>query len=189
MKLQFILPYFSVLFLVLVSCKKDDTHTDKASIQISKSKPVETYSKNGAKVKAYDFKGLEYFLNKKDDKTYVINFWATWCVPCVEELPYFEKLNKEYKDDNVEVLLVSLDMAKMIESKLLPYVKKNKLKSDIIVLRDPDSNMWIPKIDKDWSGAIPATLIYNRNSRAFYEQSFTYKELEEALLAIHNNKK
>ena len=60
------------------------------------------------------------------DKTYVINFWATWCAPCVKELPYFEEVNKEFKDKNTEVILVSLDFPSQIESKLKPYLKKIK---------------------------------------------------------------
>ena len=44
-----------------------------------------------------------------------------------------------------------------------------------------DSNYWIPKVNKDWSGAIPATLIYNSNKREFFEQAFEYEELEKTL--------
>lgn len=146
--------------------------------------PIKVYAKDGISVKAYDYEKLAYFLNQKNDTTYVVNFWATWCVPCVKELPHFEKLNQQYKGKKVKVLLVSLDMHKMVESKLLPFIKKKKMKSDIVLLRDPDSNNWIPKIDKSWSGAIPATLIYNKKTRKFYEKSFEYAELEKALKEV-----
>ncbi|WP_159800851.1 TlpA family protein disulfide reductase [Flavobacterium sp. MK4S-17] len=142
-------------------------------------KPLQVYSNDSVSVKAYDFSGLEYFLNRDNDTTYVVNFWATWCVPCVEELPHFEKLNKKYRDNKIKVLLVSLDMPKMVESKLLPFIWEKQLKSDVVLLRDPDANSWIPKVDSTWSGAIPATVIYNRNNRKFFERSFTYSELEK----------
>lgn len=141
--------------------------------------PLKVYSKDGVSVKAYDFDKLEYFLNQKNDTTYVVNFWATWCVPCVEELPYFEELNAKYKKDKIKVILVSLDMYKMVESKLLPFIKEKQLKSDVVYLRDPDQNTWLPKVDSTWSGALPATLIYNKDMRKFYEKSFTYAELEK----------
>jgi len=84
----------------------------------------------------YDFNQLEAnVLNNEDDKTYVINFWATWCAPCVKELPYFEQLNAEYHDKNVEVVLVSLDFPKLFESKLKPFIVKNDLQSQVIALR------------------------------------------------------
>ncbi|MGB6269183.1 MAG: TlpA family protein disulfide reductase [Olleya sp.] len=134
----------------------------------------------------YNFEQLEPLLKKTDDKTYVINFWATWCAPCVKELPYFEKLNAEYSNKKVEVILVSLDFPKHIDTRLKPFLLKNKLKSQVILLDDVDSNSWIPKVDKDWSGAIPATLIYNQKQTIFYERSFEYKELENELKQFLN---
>ena len=134
----------------------------------------------------YDFNGLKPFFSKKDDTVYIINFWATWCAPCVKELPYFEQLNANYKDKSVEVILVSLDFPHQYESKLKPFIKEKKIKSKVVVLDDVDSNNWIPKIDKDWSGSIPATIIYKNDKRRFFEQSFTYNELEEALKPFLN---
>ncbi len=132
-------------------------------------------------VKVVDYKGLEPYLNKQNDTTYVINFWATWCGPCVKELPCFEQITDNYNDQKVKVILVSLDFPKSYQKSLIPFIKRKELKSEVILLDDPDSNTWINKIDKSWSGAIPATIIYNKNSRSFYEQSFTYEDLESAL--------
>lgn len=145
--------------------------------EIPAPKPLKVYQKDGVAVKAYDYDKLEYFLTRKNDTTYIVNFWATWCVPCVEELPYFEKLAEETKGNKVKVLLVSLDMPKMVETKLLPFIKEKKLQTEVVLLRDPDANSWISRVDKKWSGAIPATLIYNSDKRKFYEKSFTYEEL------------
>lgn len=145
---------------------------------------VETSNENNSEIlssdlKVYDFDGLQDYLKSKDsNKTYVVNFWATWCAPCVKELPYFEQLNANYANSDVEVILVSLDFPKYIESKLKPFLTKNDLKSEVVLLNDVDANTWIPKVDKDWSGSIPATIIYNENKRQFYERSFNYQELE-----------
>lgn len=134
----------------------------------------------------YDFDGLESLLNKKDEKTYVVNFWATWCVPCVKELPHFEELNQKYKDEDVEVLLVSLDFPNQYDSKLKPFIQEKKLTSQVVALNDPDMNTWIPKVDESWSGAIPATVIYNKDFRKFFEKSFTLEELENELKPFLN---
>jgi thiol-disulfide isomerase/thioredoxin len=174
------------LSTVWISCndakKEDSAVVEQPTEKVEAApKPMKVYTKDGVSINAYDFDRLEYFLKKQNDTTYVVNFWATWCVPCVEELPYFEKLNAEYKADKVKVLLVSLDMHKMIESKLIPFMKEKQLKSDVVLLRDPDADSWIPKVDSTWSGAIPATVIYNKDKRKFYEKSFTYAELESEI--------
>lgn len=158
--------------LVLMSCR-DTTNTGQ---------PIEVKIKDHTEIvlEVYDFNGLEKFLSTTDDKTYVVNFWATWCAPCVKELPYFEKLNATYSDQ-LEVILVSLDFPGKYETKLKPYIKEKNLQSKVIALNDVDSNSWIPKIDESWTGAIPATIIFNKTKRQFYEQSFTYEELENEI--------
>ena len=124
------------------------------------------------------FDDFEPHLHFSDDTTYLVNFWASWCTPCVDELPAFEKIGMEYEESNVKVLLVSLDFPNQLESRLLPFIKEHGITSEVLVLNDPDGNKWIDKVDPQWSGAIPATLIYNKRSRDFHEGSYTYKELK-----------
>lgn len=129
-------------------------------------------------IRITDFKGLESLLNKQNDTTYVINFWATWCMPCLKELPYFQQIHDEFSQEKVKVILVSLDFLKHLDTRLKPFMQKNHLTPEVILLNDPDSNVWIDKVSPDWSGAIPATVIYNKNFHNFYEKSFTYEELQ-----------
>lgn len=182
------------MFAVLsfLSCKKEATEIDNTvtttekEVVVDQPKPIKVYEKDGVKIKSYDFNAFEPYLKKHNDTTYVVNFWATWCVPCVEELPHFEKLNTTYKDQKVKVLLVSLDMPQKVESNLLPFVKKKNMQSEVLYLNDPDANAWITKVDTAWSGAIPATVIYKGDKRKFFEQSFTYDELEKELKTVMN---
>ena len=83
-------------------------------------------------------------------------------------------------------MLVSLDFPNQYEKKLKPFIVKHQLKSKILVLDDVDMNSWIPKVDPDWDGTIPVTLIYNRDSRKFYAQSFDYDTLENEILSFIN---
>ena len=122
------------------------------------------------------FDELNTYIKENNSKPLVVNFWATWCAPCVKELPYFEKLNQE--NQNVKVILVSLDFEKQVESKLIPFLKKKKIASTSIYLADKEYNSWLPKIDKNWSGSIPATVIFNQDKKIFVEQDFSnYEEL------------
>ena len=128
-------------------------------------------------IEVVDFDTLYSKIDLSVDKTYVINFWATWCGPCVKELPYFEEVNKQSKYKNIEVILVSLDFPSQIESKLKPYLKKNKIKSKVILLDDSKMNTWVPKVFEQWDGRIPATLIVNSSNYNFYPKPFDKQEL------------
>ncbi|NNC49709.1 MAG: redoxin domain-containing protein [Flaviramulus sp.] len=168
-----------IAILVIASCKQDKKAIELVSKDALNKETSEKIAQNDIDLEIYDYKGFEKFLNKKDDNIYVINFWATWCAPCVKELPYFEKLNKEYKSKNVEVVLVSLDFPHLYETKLKPFIDDKNLMSKVIALNDVDMNTWIPKVDKNWSGSIPATIIYKNDNKKFYEQSFSFEELEK----------
>lgn len=170
----------AIVSTMFLSCKQENP-AEHAAKEPKAQTEIPAEKTQDYDLEIYDFSGLEAFLNKKDEKTYVINFWATWCAPCIKELPYFEQVNKTYKEKNVEVLLVSLDFPKQYEKKLIPFIKQRNIESKVIALDDPKMNDWIPKVDEDWTGAIPATIIYNKEKSRFYERSFTMEELEAEL--------
>jgi thiol-disulfide isomerase/thioredoxin len=163
----------------LVSCAP--AVKESKSIALNGPEPREVIEADSLRIPVYDFEGMQSLLHQDDGVTYVVNFWATWCAPCVKEMPYFEQVASEYEPGELQVILVNLDMPRMWESHLVPFVKERKLKSHVLVLDDPDQNTWIPKVDEGWSGAIPATLIYREGVRRFYEQPFTYEQLKKEL--------
>lgn len=140
--------------------------------------PDEILTYHGRTIKSFDFESFSPYLDKVNDTTYVINFWASWCKPCVKEIGYFEQIHKKYSGQKVKVLLVSLDFRNQVETKLVPFIKQRNLTAEVILLNDPDANSWIGKVDENWTGSIPATLVYNKDKRTFYEKAFTYEELE-----------
>jgi len=165
--------YIIILSLfAFISCKKQDA--EKISAKQTENDDIEVYN----------FEEFERFLKEEQDQIYVINFWATWCKPCIQELPYFEAAQNKHKD--VRVILVSLDFPNKLQSQLIPFVKKNSIQSQVILLDDPHENEWIPKVDSTWSGAIPATLMVKGSKRKFYERSFNEKELENEILNFKN---
>ncbi len=117
------------------------------------------------------------------DTSYVINFWATWCAPCVKELPYFEEINAEYSGQKVKVILVSLDLKKDADARLKAFIERRGLKSEVLYLDERDPNVWIPKFTDQWEGVIPATLLYNasKGTKVFRAGSFEGNELKDFL--------
>ena len=135
--------------------------------------------KSEKEIPVIDFKQLLPLLEKDNDTVYVVNFWATWCAPCIKEIPYFEQLGEKYRDQELKVLMVSLDMPNQVESKLIPYIEEHEMRNEVILLDDPRFNDWIPLVEKNWTGAIPATLVYKGDSRVFHAGELIYPELEE----------
>ena len=112
------------------------------------------------------FQELEKLM-QKDDRIYVFNFWASWCKPCVTEMPAFETLANNFHLNKVSVIFISLDYKrdlKIVEK----FVTNHQIKSKIYLIDEPDYNSWIDKVSSQWSGAIPATLISNGIRHEFY---------------------
>ncbi|RZL19796.1 MAG: TlpA family protein disulfide reductase, partial [Pedobacter sp.] len=109
-----------------------------------------------SQVKLLTLKDLDRRIAKGKDTTYVINFWATWCSPCVAELPNFEKLRVENLNKPVKIILISLDFKSKLQKAVIPFVQKNNINAEIFLLNELDKQIYTQRIDKKWSGAIPA---------------------------------
>ncbi|HFA50065.1 MAG TPA: TlpA family protein disulfide reductase [Bacteroidetes bacterium] len=177
--------FFSALIFIL-SCgskankNNGDTFSENATI---KEKPAQQAAVPFPVYMAFD--EFEHHIRQNNDTTYVVNFWATWCKPCVAELPFFEKLISEKKGQAIKVLLVSMDFPKQIKSKLIPFVKEKKLEKNVVALADMDYNSWIDKVSGEWDGAIPFTYIYNNKNKVIKTGEMDgYEELEELLKKV-----
>lgn len=127
--------------------------------------------------------------NSDSDTVYVLNFWATWCAPCVAELPDFEKINREYADKGVRVILISTDFRRDVDKRVKPFVERQKLECQVVFMDETTPNDWIDLVSTEWSGAIPATLIVrkNRSFECFFEKQLHFEELEESVQAALKN--
>ena len=137
------------------------------------------------KVPVLGFSEFEKRLTSSSDTVYVINFWATWCAPCRRELPEFERIHKSHLNDKVKVLLVSLDFPSQAEKQLSGFLAQNKITASVLLLNEPDANSWIDKVHPSWSGALPATLIFKKDHKLFFEKELTYDDINSSILSLN----
>lgn len=128
---------------------------------------------------AWKFSDLKTAMDTASGPT-VFNFWATFCTPCLKELPYFEAAAKQYKEEGVRVILVSLDLQEAYPKKIQQLVAKRKLTTPVVFLDETNADLFIPAVDSTWSGAIPASLFLNpkKGYRKFLEEEFTREKLD-----------
>lgn len=127
---------------------------------------------------------LQQRLAQPTDTTYVVNFWATWCGPCVQELAGFEQVRAATEGQKIKFLLVSLDYVALLDKKVRPFVRRRHLQAEVLLLDEPDPTTWLAQVDRRWAGSIPFTLIFNNQTRRriTFEHALTAQELTQALL-------
>lgn len=133
-------------------------------------------------------KDLQTLLNTPAEKIQVINFWATWCAPCVKEIPLFEKLHQENKDVTVTLVSMDYDLDPNPE-KVQRFVTRKNLQSSVVILAEDDPTSWIDKVDKNWTGALPATLIVNTKTgkRKLVQRELHEGDLEKLIEEVKTN--
>ncbi len=144
---------------------------------------VLTYLSNGQTIKFIKAADLDYWRTQNSDTVYIINFWASWCQPCLQELPDFEKITKTYANEKVKVILISNDFKKQVDTRLKPFVKKKGLKSTVLFMDESNPNVWIEKVNAEWGGSIPATLIIQKSSNfeSFTEGKMSFAQLKNII--------
>lgn len=125
---------------------------------------------------------------EKNDTIYVVNFWATWCKPCVKELPYFQQLQNNYRQFPLKVILVSVNRPSELHQ-VEQFLSDHHITVTSWLLNEKDPNIFIPAIAQEWSGAIPATMVYGPapNDRQFFEKEFTYTSLNSIVQPLIHN--
>jgi len=148
-----------------------------------------SFSANGQGIRKWKISDVEKYIETKKDQVLVINFWTTFCKPCIAEIPSFIRITNQYKNDNVKLLLVSLDLPSYYPAKIASFAKKKNFNTNIVWLNESNADYFCPRIDPTWSGTIPSTLIVNTKTgyRKFIEEEVEADEFEKELIkAIEN---
>jgi thiol-disulfide isomerase/thioredoxin len=150
-------------FLIIVSCQKN--------IQIQNH------------IKPLDAKVFNEILDESKGSVLVVNVWATWCGPCIEEMPDLIKLADYYRDKNVKIIGISIDYIDEIESKISPFLNEQKLNFQVFVNNFENDEEFINYFNLEWSGAIPATFVYNKkgNQKSFLLGKHSFDDFNKVI--------
>ncbi len=123
---------------------------------------------------------------KNAEKPTIFNFWATFCKPCIEEMPYFQELVKKYDSAGVQLILVNLDVQQAYPAKIKKFATKQNITAPIVFLDETNADLFCPAVDSSWSGAIPASLFVNNKTgyRKFFEEQLSKPQLEKEILLL-----
>ncbi len=147
-------------------------------------------SKSRPKVTVLDESGFARLVAERKGKILVLNVWATWCTPCVEEFPDLAKLDREYKDKNVQVVLVSIDDSDDLKTKVIPFLQSHHAAMKSFINGFSTAEKFINTLNASWSGAIPATFVFDAKGKQHLfllgKQSYqTFKEAVEQVRTLH----
>ena len=114
----------------------------------------------------------------------LVNVWATWCAPCVEEMPYLARLKREYGPRGLRLIVVSADFEEQAAA-AAAFLDRQEVDAVSLIKREKDET-FIDAIHPPWSGALPASLLYDEEGRLhfFWEGAATYEDLESRILEI-----
>ena len=143
---------------------------------------------NSQSIPKWKITDLEEYIAKSDTPV-IVNFWATYCVPCIKEIPYFQEVVRQYEEKGVKLLLVSLDFRESFPDKISSFADKRKFTSPIVWLDETDADYFCPKVDSTWSGVMPATLFINnkKGHRSFFEEEMSKEKFESEIRKIVND--
>jgi thiol-disulfide isomerase/thioredoxin len=136
-------------------------------------------------VKIIKVEDLQDMINQDTGLPILINVWATWCVPCREEFPELVKLANEYKNE-IRVIGISVDDSEILETKVIPFLENQKAEYENYLLKVIDPEDFINLLNEEWSGAIPATFIYDENGdqKEMLIGKQTYEQFETAIKKV-----
>lgn len=185
---------FLVLSLLIISCKNDvASEEDLAEIvaphaeaesgdELTDEDREKLKTAVGKSVDIISFTDLEKRFDTDNDTLYIYNFWATWCAPCIKEMPYFEQIIEENADKKIKLVFVSMDFLKDLEDRVVPFVREKGIIAECVLLDEKELTMteWINRLSKDWEGEIPATLMIKGSAgiKEFYAREFTFNQLQ-----------
>jgi thiol-disulfide isomerase/thioredoxin len=156
---------------------------------IEKGTGKENTEEYSAQIPVVDDVWLKNKINNRNGKILFVNFWATWCEPCVEEFPDLVKIYNDNKDSNFEFLSVSVNLPSEIDDKVKPFLEKQNADFPVVVIEEKRSEQIINLVNPEWDGTVPATIIFDKNGkrRGFFAEAKSYDFFNKSIEKVKNH--
>ena len=162
--------------------------TQPATAKPAANKPSTTASSAAVNVALLKPAAFADMIKKSAGKVTIVNFWATWCGPCVAEFPEFVKLDDEYRaKGGVRFVHITADDSTDLKTKVIPFLKKQQSHADQFLQDTEDPQEMIDAVFKEWSGVLPATFVYDKTGKMVFhrlgiiDRDVLISEIEKAL--------
>ncbi len=145
----------------------------------------ESWAKEPVALESIDEDGIKKLLKNDSGKLRLINVWATWCGPCVAEIPDFLNINRMYRNRDFELVTISADKPDKKE-KALATLKRLQASSKNYIFNSDDAYKLIELIDPKWQGALPYTLLVEPNGKIIYQKQGTINPMKMKTMIVEN---
>ncbi|MFY0650852.1 MAG: redoxin domain-containing protein [Cyclobacteriaceae bacterium] len=112
--------------------------------------------------------GLKTLLANDGENLRLVNFWATWCGPCITEYPEFVEIHRMYNQRGFEFVSVSADNLK-VKDRVLKFLKKETSAVANYIYNEEDKYVMIEAVDPDWDGALPYSVLVEPGGKVVYK--------------------
>jgi thiol-disulfide isomerase/thioredoxin len=144
-------------------------------------KPKFTIERQGTAIKVIEFGELEKLLGSQSPRTRVFHFWASWCAPCLQELPQWNSIIPQYTNKEMEWYFVDISIEEDLQTKTMDFLLLQPNLRPVLHLNPDNPNEWVPKVHPDWQGTIPMTLIVKGEQKILIEKKMSVEELQQQL--------
>jgi thiol-disulfide isomerase/thioredoxin len=125
-------------------------------------------------------------LKPEGERPRLVNYWATWCDPCREEFPDLVRIDNDFRAKGLDTISISLDDFGELKTGVPKFLRQMKVRMPVYLLNESDSSPSINAVDPKWSGALPATFLYNANGEIVFKHfgRFNTTELRAAIQKV-----
>ncbi len=132
-------------------------------------RPRSTPVEKSTEATAINAEEMQRLLKRDGNRPLLVNYWATWCIPCRAEFPDLVKIDKDFRPKGLDFIAISLDDMADLKTEVPKFLRQMKATMPVYILNVPDPDPAITSVDPEWGGVLPATFLFNNKGEVVYK--------------------